>query len=218
MKPQNVKPSNGMHIAETDLALYVSGDLSLLERLSVRFHVRGCNRCNGLVEKYRADRLRVKELVDEMPEGVNWDRMVAEMTANIRVGLAAGECVARPNRSRHQIPTAWRFAATAAGAVVLLSVAWLLNMPSGTTDELGRAMTAILHGRGSVIAPGSDDYRRPVVVATQQGVELRQNNNSMGGSDDAQPVAVTVSMQGSASARYVNAGTDQITITSVYVQ
>ena len=101
---------------------------------------------------------------------------------------------------------------------MLLSVAWLLNMPSGTTDELGRAMTAILRGHDSVIAPGSEDYRGPVVVATQQGVELRQNNNSMGGSDDAKPVAVTVSLHGSASARYLTAGTDQITITSVNVQ
>ena len=212
------------HIPETDLALYVSGDLSLFRRAAVRFHIGRCERCSRLVEAYRADRGRIKEIAAEMPEGVDWDRLSAEMTANIRVGLAAGECVARP---RHRKPSAvklavsWRPAALATGAVALLSVAWLLNMPAGTTDELGRAMSAILHGRGSVTNganPVADDDRRPVVVANQLGIELRENNNVMGASQDERPVSVSLSVQGSASARYVNADTGQVTITSVYVQ
>lgn len=224
MKFPGIKSMN-QHIAETDLALYVSGDLGLVRRASVRFHASRCERCRGLVEAYRADRGRVKEIAAEMPQGVDWDRLAAEMTANIRVGLAADECVARPRQRKPaglNLAVSWRPAAIAAGAVALLSVAWLLNMPSGTTDELGRAMSAILRGHGSVASPGvhsgADDDRRPVVVANQLGIELRENNNVMGASQDERPVSVSLSVQGSASARYVNADTGQISITSVYVQ
>ncbi len=85
------------HIAETDLALYVSGDLSLFRRVPVGFHVRRCERCRGLIERYRADRGRVKEIVAEMPEGLNWDRLSREMGANIRVGSGGGRmCGAVP--------------------------------------------------------------------------------------------------------------------------
>jgi hypothetical protein len=214
--------SNTKHIAEADLALYVSGDLGLFRGVAVRFHAGRCERCSRLVEAYRADRARIKNIAAEMPEGVDWDRLSAEMTANIRVGLAAGECVARPRqRKAMKLAVSWRPAAIAAGAVALLSVAWLLNMPAGTTDELGRAMSAILHGRGSVTngaSPVADDDRRPVVLANQLGIELRENNNIMGASQDERPVSVSLSVQGSASARYVNADTGQVTITSVYVQ
>jgi anti-sigma factor RsiW len=210
------------HIVETDLALYVSGDLSLFRRVSVGFHVRRCERCRGLIERYRADRGRVKEIVAEMPEGLNWDRLSREMGANIRVGLAAGECVAqsrgRRDRDRMPIRVNWRPAALTAGGIALLSVAWVLNMPPGTTAELGRAMSAVMHGRGSIANPNPDDGNGPIVVANQQGIELRVNDHSMGGSQDERPVAVTVSLVGSASERHVNADTGQMTITSVYVQ
>jgi anti-sigma factor RsiW len=204
------------HIPETDLALYVSGDLSLLRRAAVSFHVRQCERCRGRVTVYRADREETRKIASELPAGVNWDRLAAEMSANIRVGLAAGECVARkPERKKPVV--SWRPAAIAAGIVGVLTAAWWLNMPPGTTDELGRAMSAIWHGRGSVAGIANQD-RGPTVVLTPLGIELRENDNALGGSQDTVPVAVSGSMQGSASARYVNADTGQMTITSVYVQ
>jgi hypothetical protein len=222
-------PSKNGHIAETDLALYVSGDLNLVRLLAVRFHARSCDRCLASIEKYRSDLALVKEIADEMPDGVNWDRLSREMTANIHLGLAAGECVAPVSRmsrgwakrDRRPMRVNWKLAAASGGAMALLTVAWLLNMPAGTTSELGRAMSAILHGKGSVVDTkfaGMTEDRGPVVFATQQGIEVRENNNSMGGSDDARPVAVTVSLHGSASERHVNADTGQMTITSVYVQ
>lgn len=212
------------HIPETDLALYVSGDLSLPRRFAVYWHQRNCEACRREMEAFRADRERVKDIAAEMPEGVDWNRLTAEMSANIHLGLAAGEAVAQVGRRRRKtdrrlsdrsvISWSWRPAAAAAGVVMLLSVAWLLNMPSGTTQELGRAFSAVMHGRGSV--SGFD--REPMVVATPLGVELRENGTTFGGSQDARPVAISVSMQGSASARYVNADTGQMTITSVYGQ
>ena len=50
------------HVAETDLALYVSGDLGLFQRAAVHFHIGRCERCSQLVEAYRADRARIKEV------------------------------------------------------------------------------------------------------------------------------------------------------------
>jgi len=206
------------HISETDLALYVSNDLPFVRRISVRLHERSCQECGETVEAYRADRLRVKKIAAEMPEDVDWNSLSAEMNANIHLGLSAGEVVAQVGRHRRRktdrqaISWSWRPAAMAAGVVMLLSVAWLLNMPSGTTQELGRAFSAVMHGHGSVTGPD----REPMVVATPLGVELRENGTTFGGSQDARPVAISVSMQGSASAQYVNA--DQVTITSVYAQ
>ncbi len=75
-----------------------------------------------------------------------------------------------------------------------------------------------MHGRGSIANPNPDDGNGPIVVANQQGIELRVNDHSMGGSQDERPVAVSVSLVGSASERHVNADTGQMTITSVYVQ
>ena len=51
------------------------------------------------IDVYRHSRQRLKQAAAEMPEGADWDRLAAEMTANIRVGLAAGECVA-PRRGK----------------------------------------------------------------------------------------------------------------------
>jgi len=203
------------HVAETDLALYVSGDLSLLDGALVRVHAARCERCRSTAETYRADRARVREIAVEMPQGLDWDGLAAEMTANIRVGLAAGECVAP--RRRKAAGIGWRPAAAMAGLAVLLATAWWLNMPPSTTQALGRAFSAIAHGRNNtelVMEP-----RGPIVEATSSGIEVRENGRTFGVSQGrAVPVAVSVSVQGSASARYVDSDTGQMTITSVYAQ
>jgi hypothetical protein len=149
-----------------------------------------------------------------MPESVNWDRLAAEMTANIRVGLAAGECVA-PRARKSSF--GWRPAAAMAGLAAVLVTAWWLNMPPSTTQSLGRAMSAIMRGRESVAMPIED--RGMMVEASSSGVELRENGNMLGVTQGAaRPLAVSISAQGSASARYIDADTGQITITSVYAQ
>ena len=201
------------HVPESGLALYVSGDLGWWSRAVARMHMNGCESCRKRMETYRADRQRIREAAAEMPEDVDWDRLAAEMTANIRVGLAAGECVAP--RLRKAVPLGWRPAAVMAGAAVLLAGAWWVNTPPAQTQSLGRAMRAIWHGRTVM---GMDE-RGPVVSASSAGIELRENGSALAVSQGtAQPVAVSVSMQGSASARYVDTDTGQVTITSVYVQ
>ncbi len=201
------------HIAESNLALYVSGDLPLWRRALAGFHVSQCQHCRNRANIYRSDREQVQKIASEMPDDVEWNRLAAEMTANIRVGLAAGECVAP--RHRKAVAIGWRPAAAMAGLAIVLASAWWLNMPPSTTQALGRAMSAVWHGHGSVV----QEERGLVVEGTASGIELRENGGALGVSQGAaRPVAVSVSVQGSASARYVNADTGQMTITSVYAQ
>jgi len=227
------------HIAETTLALYATGDLPLGQRANAWLHLRACPVCRAGVQAYRADRQARLAAAAELPPEVNWDRLAAEMTANIHLGLEAGECVAPRSRDRKRLtepfaprwftlsrftPTlvwAWRPAALVAGVMVLGSTAWWLNMPSSDTQALERVMRGIGHGgRRSVLSPSvlAEDLG-PVVEATPAGVELRENGGALGVAQSGlRPLTVSVSVQGSASAHYIDTDTGQMTITSVYVQ
>lgn len=205
------------HVEETDLALYASGDLRLGQRMAVLLHVRQCGQCSQQVEEFRADAKALRDAGAGLPEGLDWARLSAEMTANIRVGLAAGECVA-PRKFRKPLPGTWRPLALAsmatAALVVLLAGGWWLNMPQQDTQTLSRAMRSIWHGRNTM------PYERGTVIeASSEGIELRKDGGTLGvAQDSAQLMTVSVSTQGSASAHYVNQDTGQVTVTSVYAQ
>ncbi|HVO99557.1 MAG TPA: hypothetical protein VMT15_15910 [Bryobacteraceae bacterium] len=206
------------HVNETGLALYASGDMSLWQRASVGLHVRRCERCRERVNQFRSDAEALRAASAETPEGLDWARLSAEMTANIRVGLEAGECVApRTQRKSWSIPPIWRPAAMAAGVMAMLTLlagAWWLNFPAQDTQSLNRAMQELVHGRKTTL-----DDRGPVIEASPDGIELRKDGGALGVSQDsAQLLTVSVSTQGSASAHYADQDTGQITITSVYAQ
>jgi len=215
------------HVKEINLALFVSGDLSLFERAAVRFHLSGCDNCRARLEAFRFDRQRLKEDAAQLPTGLDWDRLAQEMTANIRVGLAAGECVAP--RARKQASWNWGMpglgsgwgwmpAAAMAGVAMILSAAWWLNLPSSDTASLGRALNRLVHGHDSIVREeASAEDRGPVVHATASSIELRENGNSLVMSQGStMPVSVNVGAHGS-SASYVN-DAGEITLTGVYVQ
>jgi anti-sigma factor RsiW len=190
------------HVAETELALYTSGDVSLWRRAAVRLHLSGCEACRARMQEYRADQQALRSVAEDLPEGLDWDALSAEMTANIRVGLAAGECVAPRQRATPQ--RSWLPVAVAAGMVVLLAAGLSLNLQRRAQAP---GLTAV-------------EDRSPLVQMNESGIELRANGNSMGvsGAGPGRPVAVSASMQGTARARYVDDDTAQVTITSVYVQ
>jgi hypothetical protein len=203
---------------ETELALYAAGDLPFWRGALVGFHVRRCDECRGLVEALRMDRQELRRTADVMPGEIStnfdWDRLAAEMTANIRVGLAAGECVTP--RERKVAAISWRPAAIAAGLVVLLAGAWWLNIPRSDTETIGRALRDMATG-GRISA--TQEERGPVVGASSSGVELLENGGRMGIEQRGlEPVMFSVSTQGSASARYVDQDTGQVTITATYAQ
>jgi hypothetical protein len=209
------------HMKETDLALYASGDLRLWQRAMVRLHVRQCESCHRTVEEFRADGRALRDAAGKLPDGLDWARLSAEMTANIRVGLAAGECVAPRRHARRLftasrfVPASWRPVALASLVTALLAAllvgGWWLNMPSQETQALSRAMRSIWHGRSVM-----QEERGPVIEASSDGIELRKDGGALGVSQDAAKlVSVSVSTQGSASAHYVDQDTGQVTITSV---
>ena len=209
------------HAKETDLALFASGDASLWRRLRLRMHLGRCAPCREIAAAYQADRGWLKQEASRMPPGVDWERLAAEMTANIRVGLEAGECVAprRRRRAARRMPIrmsfGWAVAAAAVGVTLLIGAALWLNFPPSDKEMLSRAMSQLFHGRGIMESEDSG----PMVEASDNGIVLRGNGGSLKITQgELHPVAVSVSAQGSASARYVDADTGQMTITSVYVQ
>ena len=199
------------HVKENDLALYAAGDMPFWHSLTVRLHVRHCDGCRGLVEALRADREELLRSANAIPANLDWDRLAAEMTANIRVGLAAGECVTP--RERKVAAISWRPMAIAAGLVVVLAGAWWLNIPRTDTEAIAQALRNMATGgRASSVQDG------PVVKASSSGVELLENGGRLGIDQGAlEPVMYSVSTQGSASARYVD-DSGQVTITAAYVQ
>ena len=207
------------HLTGSDVALYATGDLPLWRRPLARLHASGCAACAERIAAYRSDRDFVRRLATELPHGLNWDRMAAEMTANIRVGLEAGECVARRTPAR-TLSTGWRVAAAAAGFTGLLISAWWINMPASQTASLGRAVKKIAQvrpWRGGPLLPLEE--QGPLVEISATGIQLRENGGALGVSQGlARPVSVTLSAQGAARARYLDQETGQVTITSVYAQ
>lgn len=223
------------HAVESDLALFATGDLNPWRSALVRFHVTRCAHCRETVDAFRRDRERLRQEASRMPPGLNWERLAAEMAANIRVGLEAGECVA-PRRSKRAFWTpgwlsfpyvsfGWKIAGALTAAIALVAVALWLNFPASDQAALGKAMSQLLRGqllreRGPLNLEGrTGDDAGPVAEASPTGIELRENGGAVRISQgDLRPVNVSVSAQGSASARYVDADTGQVVITSVYVQ
>jgi hypothetical protein len=128
------------------------------------------------------------------------------MAANVRVGLAAGECVA-PATEPASASWNWRPAGAVAGLAFVFGLAWWLNVPPSDTAVLSKAFGV-----------GRAEERGPVVEATAAGIQFRENGSALGvKTGDAQPVSVSVSFDGSASARYVD-DAGQVTIATVYAQ
>jgi len=144
---------------------------------------------------------------------LDWERLSAEMAANIHVGLAAGKCVALTGAPEKKLVMSWVWQPIAAMAALALvvSAAWWLNVPASDRVALYRVF------RGLPVHAIED--RGPVVAATSEGIEFRENGSSLGvGLSGAQLVETSLSVGGSASARYVDDDADQVTITAVYVQ
>src|SRR5271169_6208843 len=83
--------SNMKHPNEGTLALHAGGDLGLVAGWRTERHLAKCDRCRDSLAAFSELREVLPELA-EIPE-VPWNRLAAEMRANIRLGLAAGECV-----------------------------------------------------------------------------------------------------------------------------
>jgi len=114
--------------------------IGVAARWSLRRHLARCAACRAEVAAFVVSRESLEAAANELPAEVNWNRLAADMKANIHVGLAAGECVGPERPARVRI--AWRAAATVAPVAVMVLLGWwLLPSRPGHTDARKRRVS-----------------------------------------------------------------------------
>lgn len=206
------------HPNEAQLALFAGGELGRWDGWQVGRHVSRCENCENEVRALRAVREQVREAVTELPKDVNWSRLAEEMTGNIRVGLAAGEAIARFDRPAAGVRAArlgWHAALVLAGATVVFAGAFWVTIPRQETARLTAALQKIFTGQAvRHIASSPEDV---MLEATSSAIEVKENGRSMTLMHPrSDGVTVSVNMDGSAGVRYVDADTGQVTTNKVY--
>jgi hypothetical protein len=195
------------HPSIENLALYGDGELAWWTRATVGRHVRACAQCQREVAAFRDTADAVRAETAEMPSGVQWDRLSAEMRANVRVGLAASDAISSYSKHLDLGPVqgmSWRMAVLTTGVVVMLSIGYWLN--ASKKSERLEAM----HLPDPVVAE-----------ASERGVGMSDGSKEMmlqGPKTNPRAAIVTVSTVGSAGARYVDEETGQVTVNHVYVE
>jgi hypothetical protein len=186
------------HPNQATLALHAGGDLGLWARWNTQRHLSKCDLCRDEVAAFAGVCEILPELA-EIPE-VPWNRLAAEMRANIRLGLAAGECIhavgseAPPRQS--PLFTGARAAMAFAGIVVMVVTGLTLIRPSPEAGKEG-----------------------PLVQATENGIQIRAGGQAFRLMNvGAKAVTYSASADGSMGARYVDPETGYVTINNVYVQ
>lgn len=218
------------HPRETTLALYAGGDLSGWERLSVGVHVFGCAACAETVRDFDAVQNGLKETQEQMPAGLNWERLADEMAGNIRVGLEAGACV-EPARSRRRFGSSWLerlnqiegfdswsrwkqgLVFGLVGMLFVTGALWL-NLPAAQSEKLQATARGLFRGRNTI-------ERGVVFEATSAGIELREGGRAywtaLHPQANVKPISLTADLNGSMRARYVDSE-GQVTISNVYAE
>lgn len=189
------------HPSEAELALLAGGDCGWIERLRLNNHVSHCGDCQDAMASFAEIRTSLREMAPPAVavDDANWQRLAGEMRANIRLGLAAGECVATGPVESASKPWFPRFAYGAAGVVVLLGAGMFL--------------------RGLLPHQDLPISRAAVVESTAKGIQVRTTAGTMTllNQSDAEPDQ-TITSQGAVRARYVDGNTGTVTITSVYAE
>ncbi len=184
------------HPSETTLALYAGSDLGTWARWRTERHLAACDQCREEVATFAGIREILPEL-NEIPE-VPWNRLAGEMKANIRLGLAAGECV-RPGEAplRRSLFTGVRAAVAVASMVALLVTGLVLEHP----------------------VPRPARFDGVIVQTMPDGIQVRQGGQALQlMHSGARNVTYSVGAQGSMRARYVDPETGYVTINNVYVE
>jgi hypothetical protein len=185
------------HPTDSELALYAGGDLPAVEKWRVQYHLHVCDSCRGEVDGFRAASLDLKNVTSRMPLHLNWERVSAEMTANIHLGLEAGECIMPLKGTTPRMP--WRAVAVMASVSIIVAAGWWLNPPKPAPTVIHRAAVEI--------------------GTTSGGIELKENGNALvllNGRSGQTARPIILSAPGTLRARYVDTDTGQITINNVY--
>jgi len=176
------------HPSESELALLGGGDSDFLARFILKRHVRDCRQCTETVARF--EMLRAGIMHPDPPD-LDWRRLEAEMRANIRLGLEAGECVRQVPAARSLNP---RLAVAFASLIILAGAGLMMRQEPATVKAA-----------------------EPVLELSGAGLELRKGASSMTLMNRNGSVAdQTVSAEGEIGARYVDAGS--VTINNVYLE
>jgi len=185
------------HIPASQLALYSTGDLGFWTRRKMERHLAECEECSRLATRFATDREDLSETKFALPGGLSearWAKLSREMTANIRLGLEAGECV---GLSRAQVGRP-RLTLALAGLAVLIVIAGLerpVIRPSGVPDNL--------------------DLR--TLESSQSGIEVRASGRVLAvPAPTGRDVIQTVDTRGEMRSRYVD--DSGVTIINVYAE
>jgi len=187
------------HPGEETLALFAGQDLGVFARWRTRRHLERCERCRSEVAEFSALRHEVSDL-SELP-GISWNRLAAEMKANIHLGLAAGECVRDRRPGRMALAFSGMRGAVACVAVgVLLMAGFMLEKPAPPPQAEAERQSGI-----SLRAIGN-------------GIEVRSGEQAFVLKNGSTEVTYSAGAQGAIGARYVDRNTGYLTINTVYVQ
>lgn len=209
------------HPTETDLALYAGDDLNSWQSWRIRRHLSACSECRHEVKVHR-DGLAIlhESLEGEIPAHANWQRLSQEITGNIRVGFAAGECIAgfertiRPVRPRLLWHTALVFTGVTFVSILALSINLSKDERDGLMANLGRIRWERML---RPVRPASFAQDAVVLEAGPTKIEVKSNGRELSlmhpRSDGG---TVSINMQDSAGVRYVDADTGQVTTNRVY--
>lgn len=182
------------HPNQAALSLYAGGDLGFFAHWRVERHLAKCEGCGEEVAAFQAMREIVTDL-SEIPE-VPWNRLAAEMKANIRLGLAAGECVRVGETPLRERPlfTGVR-AAVALASIITLAVTGLMLEPHARLNQDQHTVAQGIHD-GIEVGEGDRAFRLMNAGATN--------------------VTLSAGADCSLGARYVDPNTGQVTKNKVY--
>ena len=201
--------SRNVHATEQELALHAGGELRWFARRRVSAHLKQCGECQRMRDGFADTRVELLES-DALPECLHWDRLSREMTANIRLGLAAGECVAQVTPRSEMKWQPLRPAGVLAGAVLVVALAWFANRerPQIPTNLVRAPQTVGVVLAVSTAGIDVNDNGRVLTLLhpKDSGVAFSVN------------VPFSLENRGSVRARYIDAESGQVTINNVYVQ
>jgi hypothetical protein len=187
------------HPSQATLALHAGGDLGPIARWRTEHHLTRCRHCREEVVAFDEVREMLPDLA-QIPD-IPWNRLAAEMKANIRLGLAAGECVRDGNAPLRDTTlfTGARAAVAFASILALMVTSFMLERP----------------------VPLLSKDERPMAQATGNGIEVSGNGQALrlmhpGGGDV--DVTFSVGAQGTVGARYTDPKTGYMTINRVYAE
>jgi len=197
------------HPSGKDLALAAGGDLSMVARWRLKAHLRHCAECSTVFEAERAAVLVLRGSVGKsLPADLDWERLSAEMKANIHLGLSAGECVepvqrATVQRSQNPAVLGWQTVAMVASLTIVLTAGWFLGR---SPNQPAPGSVAVLPTEGVLLE------------STREGVVIQGKGSMTFLHPNSERVATLAEWGGAMRARSVDSETGQVTISHVVAE